>query len=102
VDGRGDRDRAYSKELDAQIPVGTVIPGVLFTGDYTDDRSGISAAAKWEDDHWTLVASRRLATGSKYDMDFAPGGRFFLYVSAFDHNQTRHTRHMRPVDVVLR
>ena len=92
----------YSKELDAQIPLGTVIPGVLITGDYTDDRSGITAAAKWEGQHWTLVASRRLVTGSKYDVDFAPGQRFFLYVSAFDHNQTRHTRHMRPVNVLLR
>lgn len=93
---------AYAKELDDQIPVGTVIPSVLITGDYTDDRSGVTASAQWADDHWTLVASRRLATGSKYDLDFAPGGRFYLYVSAFDHVQTRHTRHMRPVNVVLR
>lgn len=91
----------YSKELDDQIPVGTVIPGVLITGDYTDDRAGISAAAAWADDHWTLIASRKLTTGSKFDADFTPGSRFFLYVSAFDHVQTRHTRHMRPVELVL-
>lgn len=92
----------YSKEADDTIPVGTVIPGVLIQDGYTDDRAGISAAARWEDNHWTLVAKRKLITGSKYDMDFRSGGHFFLYISAFDHTQTRHTRHMRPVDVVLR
>lgn len=93
---------AYSPEIDAAIPVGTVIPGVLLTDGYTGGRAGISAAATWADDHWTLVASRKIATGSKYDVDFLPGNVFYLYVSAFDHTQTRHTRHMRPVEVLLR
>ncbi len=42
----------------------------------TGDRAGISAAADWADDHWTLVASRKIATGSKYDVDFLPGNTF--------------------------
>ncbi|WP_457104683.1 ethylbenzene dehydrogenase-related protein [Methylobacterium sp. P5_C11] len=92
----------YSTAVDAEIPVGTVIPGVLLTDGYTGDRAGISAAADWADDHWTVVASRKIATGSKYDVDFLPGNTFYLYVSAFDHTQTRHTRHMRPVEVLLR
>ncbi|XYD08013.1 ethylbenzene dehydrogenase-related protein [Methylobacterium sp. NMS12] len=92
----------YSAAADAEIPVGTVMPGVLMTDGYTGDRAGISAAADWADDHWTLVASRKIATGSKYDVDFLPGNTFYLYVSAFDHTQTRHTRHMRPVEVLLR
>jgi cytochrome b subunit of formate dehydrogenase len=92
----------YSAEADAEIPVGTVIPGVLLNDAYTGDRAGIAASARWADDHWTLVASRKVATGSKYDVDFLPGNLFYLYVSAFDHTQTRHTRHMRPVEVLLR
>lgn len=92
----------YSEAVDAEIPVGTIMPGVLITDGYTGDRAGISAAAHWADDHWTLVASRKIATGSKYDVDFLPGNTFYLYVSAFDHTQTRHTRHMRPVEVLLR
>ncbi len=92
----------YSAALDAEIPAGTVMPGVLLTDGYTGDRAGISAAAHWADDHWTLVASRKIATGSRYDVDFLPGTTFYLYVSAFDHTQTRHTRHMRPVEVLLR
>jgi cytochrome b subunit of formate dehydrogenase len=92
----------YAKDVDAEIPVGTVIPGVLLTEGYTGDRAGITAAAHWADDHWSLVASRKISSGSKYDVDFLPGNVFYLYVSAFDHTQTRHTRHMRPVEVLLR
>ncbi|GJD50260.1 hypothetical protein OPKNFCMD_2997 [Methylobacterium crusticola] len=89
----------YSKEADDAIPVGTIMPGVLITGSYTGERAGITASADWSGDHWTLVARRKLAAGSKYDKDFAPGSRYYLWVSAFDHTQTRHTRHMRPVVV---
>jgi hypothetical protein len=92
----------YSPELDATIPVGTVLPAVLITGEYTGERAGISASADWVDDHWTVVAKRRLKSGSKYDKDFGPGSRYYLWVAAFDHNQTRHTRHTRPIKVVLR
>ncbi|WP_375460808.1 ethylbenzene dehydrogenase-related protein [uncultured Enterovirga sp.] len=92
----------YSAELDATVPVGTVMPGVLITGEYTGGRGGISSSADWADNHWTLVAKRRLKTGSKYDKDFTPGSRYYLWVSAFDHTQTRHTRHVRPVEVVFR
>ena len=44
---------------------------------------------------------RELKIGSKYDIDFIPGEPMFMWVSVFDHNQTRHTRHMRPVKVML-
>lgn len=92
----------YSAEVDAAIPVGTMMPGVLITDGYTGERAGISVAADWTDEHWTLVAKRKLATGSKFDKDFIPGSKYYLWVSAFDHTQTRHTRHMRPVEVVMR
>jgi cytochrome b subunit of formate dehydrogenase len=92
----------YSKEADDQIPVGAMMPGVLIIGEYTDDRAGIQCAAKWKDGYWTLVASRDLKTGSKYDVDFDPGSRFYMWVAAYDHTQTRHTRHMRPVVVDMR
>jgi hypothetical protein len=91
----------YSAEADAEIPVGTILPGVLITGEYTDGRAGVTSSADWSDDHWTLVVKRRLKTGSKFDKDFTPGSRYYLWVSAFDHTQTRHTRHVRPVEVVF-
>ena len=91
----------YTKELDDKIPVGTVLPGVLIMGDYEGDRADLFGGAKWKDGHWTLELSRNIATGSQYDVDFVPGKDVFMWVSVFDHNQTRHTRHMRPVKVVM-
>ena len=39
------------------------------------------------------MTSRELKTGSKYDQDFVPGKDLYMWVSVFDHTQTRHTRH---------
>ena len=91
----------YSPEVDAKIPVGTVLSGVLIMGDYTGDRNDLHSAAHWQDGHWTLIVSRELRTGSKYDQDFVPGRDLYMWVSVFDHTQTRHTRHVRPVHVVV-
>jgi cytochrome b subunit of formate dehydrogenase len=90
----------YSKEVDAQIPVGTVIPGVLVMGNYEGDRAHVRGAARWKDGIWTLETSRDLKTGSKFDKDFMPGHNLYMWVSVFDHTQTRHTRHHRPLRVV--
>lgn len=90
----------YSAELDAKIPVGTVMPGVLISGDYEGDRADIHGAAKWKDGHWQLETVRALRTGSKYDQDFVPGRDLYMWVNVFDHTQIRHTRHARGVRIV--
>jgi cytochrome b subunit of formate dehydrogenase len=90
----------YSKEKDAEIPVGTIIPAVLITGKHEGDRYDTKAQAHWADGHWTLIVNRDLRTGSKYDQDFVPGKDLYMWVSVFDHTQTRHTRHPRPVKIV--
>lgn len=92
----------YSPEADAAIPVGTIIPAVLITGKHEGDRYDVKGAAHWADGHWTLVTSRDLKTGSKYDQDFVPGHPLYMWVSVFDHTQTRHTRHPRPVRIDVR
>lgn len=91
----------YTEEADARIPVGTVMPGVLILGDYEGDRAQIRAGARWKDGYWTLEASRDLKTGSAYDVDFVPGKPIYLWVAVFDHTQTRHTRHVRPITLKL-
>jgi cytochrome b561 len=91
----------YSAEEDAKVPVGTILPGVLIIGDYTGDRAQVRGTAHWQDGHWTLIASRDLRTGSKYDQDFVPGRELYMWVAVFDHTQTRHTRHPRPVRVTV-
>jgi len=90
----------YSVEEDAKIPVGTIIPAVIITGKHEGDRFDVKGSAHWADGHWTLVTSRDLKTGSKYDQDFIPGHDLYMWVSVFDHTQTRHTRHTRPVKIV--
>ena len=87
----------YSASLDAAIPVGTVLPTTLNIHKYEGDRAHLSAGARWNEGHWTLEVSRKLDTGSPYDIAFQPGSRIYLWVSVFDHNQTRHTRHQRPI-----
>jgi hypothetical protein len=95
-----DEVQPYSKEEDAKIPVGTVMPGVLISGKYEGDRGDLLGGARWKDGFWTLEIERKLKTGSKYDKDFVPGKDIYMWVSAFDHVQTRHTRHPRPIRVV--
>jgi hypothetical protein len=92
----------YRDDLDRAIPVGTVMPGVIIMGNYEGDRADIRGAARWHDGYWTLEASRSLKTGSRYDLDFQAGMPVYVWVSVFDHTQTRHTRHPRPVTLELR
>ena len=89
----------YTAELDAKIPLGTVIPGVIIPSDNTGDRAHVHGGAKWEDGYWTFETVRALDTGSSHDLAFVSGQPLFMWVSAFDHTQTRHTRHMRPVKI---
>ena len=85
----------YSVEADARIPIGTVIPGVIITGEFTGDRADVRGAARWASGHWALEVARRLDTRSPYDVAIRTG--VFMRVAAFDHSQIRHTRHVRPI-----
>jgi Ethylbenzene dehydrogenase len=85
----------YSAALDASIPTGCVIPGVLISGSYSGDRADLRGAAKWAAGRWSLEAVRRLDTGSTYDTPITTGS--YLRVAVFDHAQSRHTRHIRPI-----
>jgi cytochrome b subunit of formate dehydrogenase len=85
----------YSTELDTQIPVGTIIPGVVFVGAPSGDRADVQAAARWAAGRWTLEISRELSSKSAYDVPITTGT--YLRVAAFDHSQSRHTRSVRPI-----
>jgi hypothetical protein len=87
--------QAYSAELDARLPLGTVIPGVILDGKFSGDRADIRCAARWASGRWTLEVARRLDTGSAFDVPIENG--VFMRVAAFDHSQIRHTRHVRPI-----
>jgi hypothetical protein len=85
----------YSSQQDVTVPVGTVIPGVIISGEFSGDRADIRCAARWASGHWALEVARRLDTHSQYDVPLQTG--VFMRVAAFDHSQIRHTRHVRPI-----
>jgi cytochrome b561 len=85
----------YSRELDARIPEGAVVPGVIVAGEYSGERGSIRCAARWQAGRWALEAARRLYAKGKYQVAIGTGT--FMRVAAFDHSQIRHTRHVRPI-----
>ena len=85
----------YSRELSAKISIGTVVPGVIVSGNYTGDRADVRCAARWAAGRWALEVTRRLDTGSPYDIPITNG--IFMRVAAFDHSQISHTRHVHPI-----
>jgi len=87
----------YTSDLDARIPIGTVIPGVIIGGEYSGDRADVRCAARWATGHWALEVKRRLETTSQFDVPIRSG--VFMRVAAFDHSQIRHTRHVRPIRI---
>ena len=85
----------YSAEQDSLVPRGTVIPGVILAGEFSGDRADVRCAARWASGHWALEVARRMDTQSEFDVPIKTG--VFIRVAAFDHNQIRHTRHVRPI-----
>lgn len=90
----------YEPALDV-YPIGTVLPGIVLEGVLEGDRADVVAEARWASGRWTLEARRALDTGSEYDIPFVRGRAVFLWVSVFNHTQTRHSQHLRPLRVVL-
>jgi hypothetical protein len=85
----------YTEEVDRLIPAGTVLPGIIVSGEFAGDRADVRSAARWASGHWALEVARRLDTKSQYDVPIRSG--VFMRVAAFDHSQIRHTRHVRPI-----
>lgn len=86
-------------ELDALFPVGTVMPSVIAETPFEGDRGDVSAVARWADGWWRMETRRKLETGSDYDVALGEGT--YLWVSVFDHTQTRHSYHLRPLQIQM-
>jgi len=86
----------YSLERDSQIPVGTIIPG-LIAADWLDQNQDLQVrgAARWAAGRWMLEASRRLNGDQAGTVPIMTGT--YMRLAAFDHAQTHHTRHLRPI-----
>ncbi|MGI9046124.1 MAG: ethylbenzene dehydrogenase-related protein [Burkholderiales bacterium] len=89
----------YSKELD-DYAVGTVLPSIVIDKPFTGDRGDVTAVASWKGGWWRLETVRKIGAGSKFDVALDNGT--FMWVSVFDHTQTRHSRHLHPLKLVLK
>jgi Ni,Fe-hydrogenase I cytochrome b subunit len=85
---------------DDTYPVGTIMPSVLSLGAFTQGRGDVSAAGYWRDGVWQLELKRKLDTQSEYDLPIVSGTN--IWFATFDHSQTRHSYHIRPVEIELR
>ena len=62
------------------------------------DRADIKIANRWANGKWTAEISRKLVTGSKFDVQFDKlDGTYYFGFAAFDNAQVRHAVHYEPV-----
>lgn len=89
--------QAYQASKDPYT-VGDTIPSVLMRSNrFEGDRADVRGFGVWKNGQWTLEMVRKLNTGSQYDLPIEEG--LCMWVSAFDHAQTHHTRHHRPIQL---
>ncbi len=92
-----DETEAFSDELNEQVPVGTIIPSVILAPQAAEQPTDIAGAARWAACRWTLEVKRRLDTGGQFDVAIKTGA--LMWVAAFDHAETWHTYHVRPLEL---
>ena len=67
----------------------------IMVAPFTGDRGEIAAAIGWKGGKWTAVMSRKLVTGSKFDVQFDDlNGSYAFGLAAFDNAQVRHAIQM--------
>lgn len=75
---------------DSKFKPGDEVASIL-VAPLTGDRGDIATAIAWKDGKWTAVMSRKLVTGSKYDVQFDKlDGTYDFGLAAFDNAQVRH------------
>lgn len=78
---------------DSQYKASHEVPGIL-VAPFTGDRGDIPAVATFADGTWTLEWSRKLKTGSQYDVQFDDLKKKYAFgVAVFANAQVRHAFH---------
>ncbi len=88
----------YSAELD-KLPVGTLLPALILESRIQGGAGEVDAAGHWENGWWHVEFSRVFDTGHEDDVAIKDG--IYMWFSAFDHNQTRHSWHIIPLRLRL-
>lgn len=66
------------------------------------DRADIRVTSAWNNGMYTAVVSRKLVTGSKYDVQFSDlGAKYAFGIAAFDNAQVRHATTDDPLFMVF-
>ena len=91
---REDESTPYTAEIDARIPVGTLIPGMILAPPRAPKPYDVLCVSRWAAGRWTLLARRKLDT--RHGDDIAISDQTFMWVGVFDHTPANHTRHIRP------
>ncbi|TQF71295.1 ethylbenzene dehydrogenase-related protein [Pseudoalteromonas luteoviolacea] len=77
-------------------PSGTLLSSVLYRSNrFEGDRADVRARGEWKNGRWTLELVRKHNTQSQYDVALKTGT--CMWVSAFDHSQIAHTRHIQAI-----
>ena len=75
---------------DSKYKAGDEVPGLLVMP-YTGDRGDLPTSMTWKDGTWTVVISRKLTTGSEFDVQFDDLKKQYAFgVAVFDNAQVRH------------
>lgn len=75
---------------DSKYKAGDEVPGIVIAP-ITGDRGDISAKSAWQNGAWTIVFSRKLVTGSEFDVQFNdPKKQYAFGVAVFDNAAVRH------------
>ncbi|MBV7407798.1 ethylbenzene dehydrogenase-related protein [Maritimibacter sp. DP1N21-5] len=84
----------HTEAVDDTLPDGTVIPGVFVDDSVAPGAHDVTARGAWAGGHWILEMKRSLDAGPM-DLEISDG--LMLWFAVFDHAQTRHTYHLRPL-----
>ena len=79
---------------DSKFKAGDEVASIV-VAPFTGDRGEIATAINWKGGKWTAVMSRKLTTGSKFDVQFdSLDGTYDFGLATFDNAQVRHAIHM--------
>ncbi len=86
---------------DSKYKAGDEVPGIVIAP-HAGDRGDISARFTYKNGVYTLEASRKLVTGSQYDVQFSNLTRpYYFGVAVFDNAQVRHAFQVGAVRLVF-
>ncbi len=86
---------------DAKFQPGDEVSSIVIAP-FTGDRGDIALGIKWKDGKWTAEFSRKLATGSKTDIQFSDLSKIYGFgIGLFDNAQVRHAYTQAPFHLVF-